>query len=208
MKKSPTSPGAAAGALAALLGACAPAAGPGRLDGALVQAAASARGVELVYLDASSGGALGKLSVYHHEEAQVPEAVRRLAEEKLPGGKVRRYESELYAQGGRVFEVEIETQDGRHCEVSATAEGALRYLECEIAQKDLPPAVVQAVAQAVPGGEIAEAETQKGPSIDEVHVEVKAGGALHYLRLRPSGELLRHSLRLPAAVDVPYAASR
>ena len=45
----------------------------------------------------------------------------------------------------------------------------------------------------------------KGPGLDQIRIEVKSGGRLHYLRFSPSGELTGHTVRVPATIDVPLA---
>ena len=70
-------------------------------------------------------GKIDKLALYHMDASQVPESIRKLAEEKLPGAKLRRYETELYADKGRAYDVELTSADGRECEVAALAIGAV-----------------------------------------------------------------------------------
>jgi hypothetical protein len=180
--------------------------GPGRLDPALVEVAASAQGVRKIELHAEPGGGLRKMSVYHLDTSRIPEPVRKLAEQKFPGGKLRSFESERYADAGLVYEVEVDTSDGKVCEVSASGEGALRYTECRLRPEELPPEVARTVSATVPGASIEEAELLTGPAIAgerEFRIEARAGGVTHYLRLRPSGELFRHGLLVPAQIEVP-----
>lgn len=179
-------------------------AGPGRLDAELVALAMRAGRVERIRVRTDEQGNVIKLAVYHHEESEVPEAVRQLAEERFPEAEVRYYESEVYADIGRVYEVEVNTSEGRECEVSARADGSLVYVECEIEAADIPAPVAEAVARLVPNGEIIEAESKEGPGLNAVHVEVRAeDGREHYLRFSPAGELIGHSLRIQATIEVP-----
>lgn len=198
--------------LLGILSGCATAgggSGPGRLDPALVEVAASAAGVRKIELHAEPGGGLRKMSVYHLDTSRIPEPVRKLAEQKFPGSKLRSFESERYADAGLVglvYEVEVDTADGKICEVSAAMDGVLRYTECHLRPEELPPEVTRTVSATVPGAAIEEAELLTGPAIAgerELRIEARANGVLHYLRLRPSGELLHHGLIVPAQIEVP-----
>lgn len=178
-------------------------AGPGRLDATLVKSGATLEGAEKYELRADGTGALEKISLYHKSEARVPEAVRKLVQAQLPGAKIKKYELEMYADGKLSHEVEVDTSDGRECEVSATESGELRYVECDVKAADLPDAVAKAVAAKLPGGEITEAETKKGPGLDVIAVDVKLAGRTHELHLKPNGEIVSHHLSLPAVVEIP-----
>lgn len=189
----------------ALAPGCATTSGPGRLDVRLVHLAATTPSAAKIELHPDETGALVKATVEHLDEAQVPEAVRRLAAEKFPGAKVTGYETESYAgEGDLVYEVEVDTAEGRHCEISATAAGALRYTECRLPPAEIPEAVARAVAAVLPGAEIEEAERVAGPALptEEIRVEAKAGGRLHYLRFDPAGTLTRHGVMIPAEIEV------
>lgn len=168
---------------------------------ALSAMTAHAPGVSVkVYLDA--GGAVHKISLYHQQVDRVPEPVRRLAQERFHRAQMRQYEVELLADGSWVHEVELETPDGQRCELSATAQGRLLYTECLIAPAELPEAVRAEVGRRLPGGEVEEAEVQTGASGRVYEVKVRLAGQTHVLRLGPSGEVLRRSLRIPAVLDV------
>ncbi|MCS6915802.1 MAG: hypothetical protein RMK29_15565 [Myxococcales bacterium] len=152
------------------------------------------------YVD--GGGVVRKLSLYHQQAERVPEPVRRLAQEQFPGARMRQYEVELLADGSWVHEVELETAEGRRCELSATAQGSLRYTECPLPPADLPEPVRNEVSRRVPGGDIEEAEVQTGAAGRIYEVKVRSQGRVHVLRLAPSGEVLRRSLRIHAELDV------
>lgn len=146
-------------------------------------------------------GQLGKMSVYHQDANRIPESVRKLAETLFPGSKSLSFETEHYADAGLVYEVEVESQDGRHCEVSATADAKHRYTECRLSQDALPAAVSKKLETTLPGATVEELEVLKGPSIgggEEYRAELKVGSVVHYLRLSPGGELLRHGILVPA----------
>ena len=177
--------------------------GPGRLDPTLARGASTFNGVHKMKLRISAEGQVEKLAVYHRDAAAVPDAVKALAAAHFQGATVEYYEHEHYADVGEVFEVEVKTADGRHCEVSASAAGALIYEECELPVAEVPAPVTASIEKVLPGGKLVEAERKKGPSRDEFSLEVEHGGRVHYLRVGPEGAVLAHHLRIPAEVDVP-----
>jgi hypothetical protein len=177
--------------------------GPGFLAPQLVEAAGTWRGVERVRLAVDRSGGVTKMEVYHCDAGRFPAAARALLERELPGARALVYEREQYADLGWVNEVEVETADGRRCELGASDEGQLRFIECRVAPAQAPPAVAKALGALVPGAEIVEIELRKGPGIDEVIVEARSGERLEVLRLRPDGTVLARGIRLPATIDVP-----
>ncbi|MFO0759598.1 MAG: hypothetical protein U0359_24105 [Byssovorax sp.] len=181
-----------------------PAANPGHINAGLVALAARLPGAEKLRIRTDAAGAISKIALYHQDASQVPAAILALAGEKLPGAKVRRYETEIYADKGRAFDVEVTSADGRECEVAALASGALLYTECAIKLDDLPAPVKAAALKIVPGGQIIEAEHKQGPGVDEHTVEVKGPGLVQYLRLGPGGELLWHGARVPAFLELTW----
>ena len=195
--------------LAAMLcsmGCATSAVGPGRLNHELLSLAKNAHGTRKIELHSDQNGTITKMSVYHQDVSRVPEAIRKLAERQFPDSKVISMETENYADAGLVYEVEVESPDGKRCEVSALPDATLRYTECRLSSDGLPAAVSQRIAATVPNGTIEELEVLKGPSIaggEEYRAEVKLGGVEHYLRISPSGELLRHGIVVPASIEVP-----
>lgn len=164
-------------------------------------AADSARKVEF-HLDAS--GAITKFTVEHAGPAAAPEALRKKVEATWPGATALSYEKEFYADVGLVDELEVKTSDGRECELSMTAAGALNYTECKLPAATLPAAVTAAIASAVPGATVSEAELRKpatGP--EEFRIEATAGGRAYYLRIAPDGSLREKRVQLPAELTVP-----
>ena len=180
--------------------------GPGRLDHELLSLTTTAQGVRKIELHSDKRGAITKMSVYHQDQSRVPEAIRKLAESQFPGSKIVSLETEHYVDAGLVYEVEVEIPDGKHCEVSARPDATLRYTECRLSSDGLPAAVSQRIAETLPGGTVEELEVLKGPAIaggEEYRAEVKLGAVGHYLRISPSGGLLRHGIVVPASIEVP-----
>lgn len=188
------------------IGCAAHTAGPGHLDAELLSIATSAQGTRKLELHGEKSGEISKLSVYHQDATRIPEPIRKLAESTFPGSKALSFETERYADAGLVYEVEVEKADGEHCELSASAEGKLRYTECRLTQAALPPAVSKTISDKLPGGTVEEIEVLRGQAIvggEEFRAEVKVGTQMHYLRIKPSGELVRHGLLIPAKLELP-----
>lgn len=173
----------------------------GALDRELVETAS--RGAIKMKVRTDATGALVKQSVYHRDQAAIPKPVHELAAKKFPGSKVEYVESELYAEHGRVYEIEVMTADNRKCEVAASAEGVELYEECIVDAATLPAPVADAVGKLYPGAKILEAETKKGPKMDEISIEVQVGEGEHYIRIKPDGTLIQRLVRIPAVVEIP-----
>lgn len=177
-------------------------AGP-RLDAEIVAAAATAKGVIKVKIEAEADGSVRELSLYHADESALPAAVTALREAQYPGSKVRAYETEYDRDHGRVFEIEVTTKDKQECELSAKPDGTLVYNECHVPVKTLGAAVLAAVEKTVPGAKIGEAEKKTYPDGKViVSVELTAGGKQHELYFEGDA-LVRHELVLPAEIEVP-----
>jgi hypothetical protein len=178
--------------------------GAGRLQAETAALAATLQGVDKMELELGTGGVIEAIAIYHHDAESIPAVVRQLAEQRFPGAQVRSYETEVYRDGGRVFEVEVTTSDGKTCEVSATPDGTLRYIECALPASELPPAVMATVTRTVPSGEIHEAERKTDAAgVERYSVEVRAGTVEHYLRIASDGSLTSHGLVRPATIEVP-----
>ena len=160
-----------------------------------------ARGTK-IEMRLEEGGKIAKIEVYQVPQEQVPAAVQKLAQEQLPNGKLKAYEYEVLADGSEVFEIEMTMPDNLTCEVSATAQGQLRYRECELAVDKAPDAIKKA-ALAVVSGEIVEIEQKQGPGVDEYSVEIKAGADVHKIRLNPAGQVTGRFRKVPAQVVIP-----
>lgn len=177
--------------------------GPGRLDATLARGATRYQGVHKLKLRLREDGTVEKMAVYHRDASVAPAPVLALAQSRFPGSTVVFYEHELYIDRGEMHEVEVKTADGRTCEISASPAGVLGYEECELAVDAVPPAVKATLEARLPGGKIVEAESKKGPELDELSIEVEREGAVHYLRVRPDGTVLAHHHRVAAEIDVP-----
>jgi hypothetical protein len=190
-----------------LCSACAGAGGSskaGHLDPKWVAESADRQGVMKAEIYTDASGDVEKLELYHHDDHGMPEAVLHLMQEKFPGSKVENYETEVIASGEMIYEAEVTTAEGKRCEISATAEGHLRYTECNIPPSELPPAVAQSVAEHVPGGAVAEAEKRQGDGPDQLRIEAKKGDSVHYLIFdAASGQLKQHYIKVPAELSVP-----
>jgi hypothetical protein len=174
-----------------------------RLDAEIVAAAATAKGVVKVKIEAEADGSVREMSLYHNDESALPAAVTALREAQYPGSKVRAYETEFDREHGRVFEIEVTTRDKQECELSAKPDGTLDYNECHVPAKTHGAAVLAAIEKTVPGAKIGEAEKKThadGKVV--VSVEVTAGGKQHELYFEGDA-LVRHELILPAEIEVP-----
>lgn len=177
--------------------------GPGAIDERLAAAARSATAKE-VEIDLAQGGAFAKVAVEDTSVAEVPAAVRKLAETTYPGGTLTEYEREVYTDGALIHEVEVKTADGKECEVSASEAGVLRYTECKMKPEELPEPVKKALEAAAPSPEIKEAELRKSADgNDEYRVEVKSGGRTWYLRFKADGTIIGKSVILEAEITIP-----
>jgi len=183
--------------------------GPGQIDPEIASIAHQAQGVYKIKLKLEPSGRVVKVAVYHRDASKVADGLAKAVEEKFPGAKIVAYESEHYLDAGPVHEVEFTTADGRECELSRTASGTDRYVECKITADALPAAVAAAVSAAAPGGQIEEAETKDlADGSKRFHIEVRVGEILHYLVLAPDGKLIGHYLRIPAAVDLEVSVDK
>lgn len=178
--------------------------GPGRLDGEMIRAAATAQGVERIKIETEADGKVRYLAVTHNDAAALPEPVVELLAKQYPGGKILKYEAEMVDRHGRLFEVEVETQDKQRCEYSAKADGTLVYSECHIDPAALPEKIRADVERAFPGAPIKEAEKKVVVGgEEEFEVELESGGRVHELYFKADGTRFRHELVIPAIVEVP-----
>jgi len=172
------------------------------LDNEIVRTAITATKVEKMKVRVDADGGIVKQSLYHGQADALPAKVLEAAKARFPNATVRHYETELYADRGRVYEVEVDDA-GKLCELAATPEGAEVYIECQIDPASLAAELKATVDEQAPGGKLLEAETKKGPDIDEVTVEVELDGQELYVRMRPDGTLIQTLRRIPAIIEVP-----
>jgi hypothetical protein len=172
------------------------------LDGEIVDTAISAKTVHKMKVRVDAEGDIVKQSVYHDLADAIPQPVLDAARARFPDATVLYYESELYADRGRVYEVEVD-DGGKKCELAATPEGVEVYVECEIDPATLSAEILASIEKLAPGGKVLEAETKKGPEIDELTVEVEHEGRELYLRMKPDGSLIEGLRRVPAIIEVP-----
>jgi len=113
--------------------------------------------------------------VAYAKKVNAPAAVLKAVKAAFPGATVKDVDKEN--EGGMLlYEIEL-VQKGREFEVLVAPDGVIAEVETEIAAKDLPEAVAKAVAQAVPGAKIKEAERI------EVRAEVKRGSPPKHVKL-------------------------
>jgi hypothetical protein len=172
------------------------------LDGEIIRTAIMAADVQKMKVRVDADGTIVKQSLYHGQADALPAKVHELAKTRFPSGKVVSFETELYADRGRVYEVEVDDA-GKPCEVAATPEGVEIYVECEVDPASLAAELKASIEKLAPGGKLLEAETKKGPDVDEVTVEVEANGRELYVRLKPDGTIIQALRRIPAIIEVP-----
>ena len=86
----------------------------------------------------------------------VPKAVMDAVQKKFPGAELVEAEKEV-EEGKTTFEVELKDK-GRSIDVSLKPNGTILEIETEVAAKDLPKAVTEALMAKYPGATIKEAE--------------------------------------------------
>ena len=59
------------------------------------------------------------------------------------------------------------------------------------------------LSDTVAGAQMEESELVKEGGAEEYRFEAKVGDRIHYLRIKPSGELVKHTLRVKAELEVP-----
>lgn len=181
----------------------APVSSSAALDADIVAIAAKPGAATKFKVRVDPGGAIQKQALYHLDAEAIPADIRSKAEARWAGSKASRYETEWYAEHGRVHEVEVALPDGKMCELAVKADGTELYEECHIDPATLPAPVSAKVAELFAGGKIVEAETKKGPAMDEITIEVELSGQEFYLRCKPDGTVIAKLVRIPAILEVP-----
>lgn len=173
------------------------------LDAEIVAIAAKPGVATKFKVRVDANGAIAKQALYHSDAESIPAEVRAKAEAKWPGAKASRYETELYTEHGRVHEVEVTLPDGKTCELAVKADGTELYEECHIDPATMPAPVAAKVTELFPGGKVLEVETKKGPTMDELTIEIDANGQEFYLRCKPDGTVIAKLVRIPGVLEVP-----
>lgn len=181
--------------------ACGATAPLGRMAPDLTRELQQGKAVQRVTVYLTAQGVVRGASIYHTDLKAIPAAVQALGAERFPGRTALYYETERYADGTRVYEIEYALDDGQKGELAARADGTLVYEERPV--KTLPAAVQAAALARVPG-QIAGREHQLGPGLDYYGVKIEHEGRLHVLLLKPDGRVVRHGVRVPAKLEIPY----
>lgn len=184
-----------------LLTACGSASPLGGITPEFSETAAKTESIVQARVYLADRGRVRALSLYHRDAAAIPPAVTALGAQHFPGKRVRYYETEWYPDAGLVYEIEYHLGGGRSGELAARADGTLIYVETPV--DPVPPALAKAALAVVGGGTVKSGERQLGPGLDFYGVKVERDGRLHVVLMTPQGEVVRHSLRLPAQIEVP-----
>jgi len=126
------------------------------------------------------------------EMSSVPKAILEAAERELPGPAVDA-EREI-AIGVRYWEIEKKV-DGRTIELMIDDAGKLLGKEEELAKANWPEAIVKAVNQAVPEGQITTIELVTGPEAlggTEYHVKKDLGKEILRISVLKDGTVTRY----------------
>lgn len=144
-------------------------------------------------------GEIEKVVAYVDAEA-IPDWVHQMADAELGAGEPDEFEVEQYADGTQTYEVTRQI-DGRKAELSVTVDKKKRYVERELADDAVPPAIQTAVGK-LSGVTVERVESKKGEGIDQYEVVGKEGEREVRVVLSPSGEVLSFARRLPAVVQL------
>ena len=154
-------------------------------------------------MEVDARGALFRLEA-EIDPAQLPKACAEAAEKAAPGGTVTRVLKD-WIQGVTYFEV-VKEIDGLRREVLMTADGRVVGGEDVLAKDAIPPGVLAAAAQAVPGGQVEAVERITGPEAlgaVEHHVKTRADGEVVRVSVLPSDRVGRVVRKIRAEVKVP-----
>jgi uncharacterized membrane protein YkoI len=104
---------------------------------------------------------------------KLPEKIMKAVKKHFPDGKINKATKEL-EKGETVYDIEL-TQKGRKHEMDIKADGTVVQIENEVALKDLPKAVAQAVSAKYPKAkieEIMEVNNVRGATVTPAHYEI------------------------------------
>lgn len=80
-------------------------------------------------------------------------------------------------------------------------DGTFLYTECDIKKEELPKEIADAMAKVAPAARSSRPR-RRSPWGNGYTAEVKAGGALHYLKLNATGNLIWHGVRMAPELDI------
>lgn len=123
---------------------------------------------------------------------KLPKAVVDAVKAKFPKAELKQAEKET-EDGKTKYEVTVKTADGT-IDVDVTADGTITGYEKEIALKDLPKAVADAVAAKHPkgtakGAEVVYSVKDGKDTLAYYEVTVDVGGTKHEVEVLPNGKL-------------------
>lgn len=99
----------------------------------------------------------GKEEGKEEVKVELPSAAAEAIKAAFPKAKIEEVELEKEC-GLDIYEVELKLEDESEVEVEVAPDGAIVEIETEIAQKDAPPAVVEAFRAAAPDAKIEEVQ--------------------------------------------------
>lgn len=125
----------------------------------------------------------------------VPKAVLDAVKAKFPKAEIKGAEKEV-EDGKTTYEIAIE-DDERDIDVALRADGKIVEIEKEVAAKDLPKAVADALAAKYPKAKIKKAEElvefEDGEEEKSFEVVVEESGAKSVeVKITPDGKIVKH----------------
>lgn len=123
--------------------------------------------------------------------AQLPESVRKTADEQAKEATVRKYTTEI-ENGRREFEVEM-ISNGHTKDVSIAADGRLLEIEEQVDINSLPAHVISALRGRAGQGLITKVESIiKLGALVAYEAQVDTAGKRSEIQVGPSGQALKH----------------
>jgi hypothetical protein len=122
----------------------------------------------------------------------VPKDVLEAVKARFPKAEIKSAEKEV-EDGVTIYEIETEV-DGRDVDLTLKANGVILEIEKEIAVKDLPKAVADAVKASHPRAKIEEAEEvvefKNGKEVKSFEIEIEDGEKDIEMKVAPDGKIL------------------
>jgi hypothetical protein len=145
------------------------------------------------FLVAFAFGAIGAAGATekHISRGQLPEAVRKVADEQSQGATVRGYT--MGTKNGHVeYEVEM-MSNGHSREVTISPEGRLVEIEEEVDLNALPSEVISALRNKAGRGQVSKVESiTKNGAIVAYEAQVLSAGKHSEIQVGPQGQPLTH----------------